>query len=185
MRRRELAHVLRAAATITGDSEILVIGSQAILGSYSEDELPDQTWVSMEADIAFLDDPDASKADAVDGHIGEGSEFHSLYAYYAQGVEVSTAVLPDGWRERVIRVVDPSAAPADAVCLEKHDLVVSKLMAGREKDWEFCFALIEADLVSLGEIRARTLTLPDSRGVQRRAVLTWLDAAARKLGRWV
>ena len=58
-------------------------------------------------------------------------------------------------------------------------------MAGREKDWEFCFALIEADLVSLGEIRARTLTIPDSRGVQRRAVLTWLDAAARKLGRWV
>ena len=96
MTREELAHVLRAAATIAGESEILVIGSQSILGSYSNEELPDEAWMSIEADIAFLDDPGTRKADLVDGAIGELSSFHEMYSYYAQGVEVSTAILPGG-----------------------------------------------------------------------------------------
>jgi hypothetical protein len=34
------------------DQEILVIGSQSILGSYSEDELPDEAQASVEVDVA-------------------------------------------------------------------------------------------------------------------------------------
>ena len=56
----------------------------------------------MEADIAFFDDPADAKADQVDGAIGELSAFHETFGYYAQGVSVSTAVLPEGWRDRVI-----------------------------------------------------------------------------------
>ena len=96
MTREELAHLLRAAAKITDDPGILVIGSQSILGTYSEQDLPEQAWMSIEADIAFLDDPDAHKADLVDGAIGELSPFHEMYAYYAQGVEVTTASSPTG-----------------------------------------------------------------------------------------
>ena len=55
MRRDELAHLLRAAATIAGDGDILVVGSQAILGSHSEEELPEEAWISIEADLVFLD----------------------------------------------------------------------------------------------------------------------------------
>ncbi|MBP2383087.1 hypothetical protein JOF43_003076 [Brachybacterium sacelli] len=40
MKRQELAHILRAACDITGDKDILVIGSQSILGIFDEDELP-------------------------------------------------------------------------------------------------------------------------------------------------
>lgn len=40
MRRSELAHILRAACDVTHDPEILVIGSQSILGSFDEEELP-------------------------------------------------------------------------------------------------------------------------------------------------
>jgi hypothetical protein len=178
-------HVLRSAASIAGDVDILVIGSQAILGTYWEDELPDRAWMSVEADIAFFDDSDAQKADRVDGGIGEGSEFHTMYAYYAQGVEVSTAVLPAGWRERVVWVSDQAASPARAACLEKHDLVVSKLVAGREKDYQFSFALIEAELVHLGTLLVRARLLPDERGIQRAAVIRWLEASGRRLGRWI
>lgn len=42
MTREELTHLLRAASTIAGDGEILVVGSQAILASFDEDELPDE-----------------------------------------------------------------------------------------------------------------------------------------------
>ncbi len=82
MKRSELAHVLRAASAVTRDPRILVIGSQAILGSFSEDELPSEAIRSIEADVAFLKDPNEQKSDAVDGAIGEESRFHETSGFY-------------------------------------------------------------------------------------------------------
>lgn len=183
MRRRELAHVLRAAARITDDPDILVIGSQSILGTFWEDQLPEEAWMSIEADVAFFDDPDTAKADMVDGAIGELSPFHRTNTYYAQGVEVGTAVLPAGWQERLVRFDDRSADPAAARCLERHDLVVSKLIARREKDYAFSFALIAGGLVDLDILLERSAMLPDEHAFDRAAVIDWLHGTARELGR--
>ena len=180
MTRAELAHILRAAAKIAGDPDILVIGSRSILGSYPEHLLPEPVWMSMEADIAFLDDPDAHKADLVDGAIGELSSFHEMYTYYAQGVEVSTALLPDGWRDRVVPFVATSAEPASALCLDPHDLVVSKLAAMREKDRVFATELVRAGLVSLETLQSRTAVLSSATALQRRAVSDWLSSLAKR-----
>ena len=102
MNREQLAHVLRAASGIVDDPDILVIGSQSLLASYDEEELPLAATTSMEVDLAYFDDADDLKADIVDGAIGELSPFHESFGYYAQGVSVRTAVLPTGWRDRVI-----------------------------------------------------------------------------------
>jgi hypothetical protein len=160
--REQLAHVLRAAAKIAEDADIVVIGSQAILGSYSHRDLPPETTLSMEVDIAFHNDPDETKADKVDGAIGEGSRFHATHSYYGQGVAVTTAVLPAGWEERVVRFGRKDALPSQAVCIEAHDLVVAKLVAGREKDIDFAIALIKAELVDYGTLldRANLLNKP-------------------------
>lgn len=85
MKRQELAHILRAACDITGDQNVLVIGSQSILGAFDEDDLPPAATASMEADIAFLDDPNRIKADEVEGAIGELSTFHQTNGVYAEG----------------------------------------------------------------------------------------------------
>jgi Nucleotidyltransferase of unknown function (DUF6036) len=183
VRREELAHILRAAARIADDPGILVIGSQAILGTFWEDELPQEAWLSVEADIAFLDDPQAAKADKVDGAIGELSQFHETYTYYAQGVEVATAVLPGGWRQRLVRFDSSAASPAAAVCLDRHDLVVSKLVARREKDYRFAAALISAGLVDVATLLERAALLPDEHGVARAAALDWLHAHHNPGGR--
>lgn len=71
MNRRQLEHVLRAAARITGDPDVLVLGSQSILGAVLDDRLPLEATVSMEVDITFFHDPDDIKSDQVDGAIGE------------------------------------------------------------------------------------------------------------------
>lgn len=71
MKREQLEHVLRAASRVVGERDILVLGSQSILGSIGEDELPEEATTSIEADLAFFDDPGDAKADAVDGAIGE------------------------------------------------------------------------------------------------------------------
>src|SRR5699024_4579579 len=103
MKRQELAHILRAACTIAGHHDVLVIGSQSILGTFDEDELPAPATASMEADITFLSDPDRAKADEVEGAIGEMSSFHQMYGVYAEGVHVETATyLPTGWQHRLI-----------------------------------------------------------------------------------
>ena len=182
MRRQELAHILRAAARIADDPGILVIGSQAILGSFWEDDLPQEAWLSAEADVAFFDDPGAVKADMVDGAIGEESAFHRMYTYYAQGVEVGTAVLPAGWEKRLVRFSDAAADPAAALCLEPHDLVVSKLVARRQKDRGFALALIAAGLVDVDVLLERAALLPDEHGIARAAAIAWLNGVAGKLG---
>lgn len=168
MNREQLAHVLRSAARIVDDGQILVVGSQAILGSSDENDLPDEATRSVEVDVAFWDDPDEEKADQVDGAIGEGSMFHEQFGYYGQGVTVSTAVLPAGWQGRVVRFDRPDADPSAAVCLEAHDLVVSKLVAGRDKDLSFAAALIRVGLVDVETLLERAGTLDRPPTVQER-----------------
>lgn len=45
--------------------------------------------------------------DKIDGALGEGSQFHDAFGYYAQGVESTTAVLPKGWEGRLKRLQTP------------------------------------------------------------------------------
>lgn len=93
-----------------------------------------EATASIEADVAFLDDADRAKADMVEGAIGEMSGFHAAYGYYAEGIHVDTAVLPEGWRDRLVDWDLQSSDPARPRFLEPHDLAVAKLAAGRDKD---------------------------------------------------
>ena len=52
MNREQLAHVVRAAATVVGVDDVIVLGSQAILATVDDVELPYEVTRSIEADIA-------------------------------------------------------------------------------------------------------------------------------------
>ena len=139
MRRVDLEHLLRASASIVGVSDLVVIGSQAILGAFPEWELPSDATRSVEADIAVdvkiarhnTRADQTTLVDRIDGAIGEGSMFHSTHGYYAQGAETTTAVLGAGWRDRLVPVICEAAEPVVVGwCLEPHDLWVSKAAAG-------------------------------------------------------
>lgn len=136
MTREQLEHVLRAAATITDDDEIVVVGSQAVLGQFPD--APPEMLRSEEADVWPRNHPE--RWALIDGSIGELSPFHDTFGYYAQGVEPGTAILPDGWEERAIVVSNENTRGARGVCPEIHDLLISKLIAGREKDRDFARA---------------------------------------------
>lgn len=151
MNRAQLEHVIRAAATIAEDDEIVVIGSQAILGQYPD--APADLCVSMEADVYPRNREERS--DLVDGSIGEGSPFHTTFGYYAQGVDSTTAVLPSGWEDRLIPVQSERTRGATGLCLEIHDLLIAKLVAGREKDLRFARAAAKHQLAREPLLRAR------------------------------
>lgn len=176
MKRLELAHILRAACEIAGDAHILVIGSQSILGTYSEDELPARATASMEADIAFLDDAPRLKADAVEGAIGELSMFHRANGVYAEGVHIETAAyLPAGWRDRLNGWSLVSSRPATPRFLDPHDLAIAKLGANRDKDLEFVDALLRAGMLDLPTLRARCAMLADEHDDVRKRVDALLE----------
>ena len=158
-----MAHIVRAAARIANDHEVIILGSQSVLATAEADDLPEAVTLSVEADVAFWGDDDAAKADDVDGAIGELSSFHEMNGYYAQGVTISTAVLPEGWQTRVIVFSRPDTEPGRGLCLEIHDLVVSKLVAGRPKDLEFAEALLAVGMVEESVLveRAATIDRPD------------------------
>ena len=176
MRRSELEHILRAASTIVGDPDVLLIGSQSILGSYSEEDLPEEAHASIEADVTFFEDDDNDKSDMVDMHIGEDSQFHTTFGYYAQGVNIEVATLPAGWEDRTVTYSGPGSDGAKAHCLEPHDLVVAKLVAHRMKDLEFADALLRAGLVRAGLllVRASELEAPSHARMVRDWVVSWV-----------
>ena len=161
MHRQQLEHIIRAAAGITGASEFVIVGSQAVLGQFPQ--APDELLVSIEADVFSLRDP--ADNDLIDGSIGEGSPFHQTFGYYAHGVSVETAVLPGGWQARLVPVRNENTGGGTGLCLEIHDLAVSKLVAGREKDVDFIAGLMRHHLVEVPVIRERLAqtTLPADR----------------------
>jgi hypothetical protein len=154
MNREEFDHAIRAAGSILDVEEILVIGSQAVHGSIGG-HLPEAALRSVEVDVAALDDNDGSQADLIDGSIGEASMFHESFGFYVQGVVAETAVLPAGWRERLVRYQSPATGGVVAWCLELHDLWISKAIAGRPKDREFCRALLDAEYVDRATLTTR------------------------------
>jgi hypothetical protein len=68
-------------------------------------------------------------------------------------------MLPAGWRDRLVRFETPGTNGVVAWCLETHDLWISKAIASRPKDLEFCRALAHAGLVDGERLRDRLATV--------------------------
>jgi hypothetical protein len=175
VRRDELGHVVAAPANVVDEDEFIVVGSQAILGAYPE--APEQLLRSMEADVYPLHSP--AKADAIDGALGDGSPFHRSYGYDAHGVGPQTATAPAGWQDRLVRVPVPprigSRRAPVALCLEPHDLVLAKCVAGRDRDWDFAREALRAGLVHASELLHLVAGLPVT-GVQQAHIRKMLEA---------
>jgi hypothetical protein len=173
MRRSELEHVIRAASAITNEYEIMIVGSQSLLGAVPH---PSALLAeSMEADVYPVHRPEL--ADLIDGAMGEGSPFHDCFGYYAQGVGPETAVLPKAWEARVVRIQNANTDLKVGLCLEPHDLAASKLAAGREKDWVFVAEMIASKIVQPELLSERLASLPVPQS-QRDRLCAWVKARA-------
>ncbi len=155
MTREQLEHLIRAAAVIADDTEIVVIGSQAILGQFPDAPAPMR--ISMEADLYPLNHPE--RADLIEGSIGELSPFHQTFGYYAQAVSGKTALLPQGWKERLVVIQNENTRGARGLCLEANDLLVAKILAGREKDFDFLREAARNRLTDSETLLARLATV--------------------------
>jgi Nucleotidyltransferase of unknown function (DUF6036) len=178
VRRGDFDHVIAAAADVTGETELVVVGSQAILGPFPD--APESMLRSMEADLYPRRAPE--KADEIDGSLGDGSRFHRTYGYYAHGVGPETAKAPAGWEARLIAVEIAARISSRqrvvALCLEPHDLVLAKCVAGRERDWEFAREALAHHLVDAQVLLGRIDDLPVDEE-HRHHIRVRLEATAR------
>jgi hypothetical protein len=74
MRRDQLEHAIRTACLIIRQPEVIVVGSQAILGTYDESQLPAAATMSIEVDIlpiAETNEETARLADLIEGVAGD------------------------------------------------------------------------------------------------------------------
>jgi hypothetical protein len=150
MKKCQLDHVLRAAGRITSEKQFIVVGSQSLHGKHPD--LPDDLVQSAEADLLAkhrIDRPEWLDA------IGQDSPFHQEFGYYADPVEEGTAILPAGWKSRLVNLPPGDTEGVQGLCLEPHDLAISKYVARRDKDLAFIRELVKRKLLD----RAKLLSL--------------------------
>jgi hypothetical protein len=161
--RDEFCDALRRAAAITGDRDVIVVGSQSIHGAFNKGLLPKESTRSLEVDVIALYDHDEEKMWALAGRgLASGIE--------VDAVGIETCTLPEGWMERLIPY--PLGDDPEAVvgwCLDPHDLAVAKAVAGREKDIAFVRSLAQASLVDPHEVLRRLQSLDDHCHVPRQS----------------
>jgi hypothetical protein len=178
VKKQHLEHLLRAAGKIVGDHQFIVIGSQSLHGKYPD--LADDLIVSFEADLISKNRP--NETDRLNS-IGIDSPFHHEFGFYADPVDINTAILPKGWQGRLVNLESPETDGVTGLCLEPHDLAISKYVARREKD-----ILFNREIVRRGLLNKSTLLellnatdIPDER---RHSIKTFIesDFVSNKVG---
>lgn len=177
MTRDQLEHAIRAACEVSGDTELWILGSQAILGEFPN--ASESLRASIEVDIQPKNRPDT--VDVVDGSLGEMSPFHTAHGFYVHGISIESAKLPDGWEKRTVPVSDPiSTNGKTEFCIEAHDLAASKLTAYREKDREFVRLLLLEKMIDVKILTKRICTLNVEERLLKR-LLQWVKITAEEL----
>jgi hypothetical protein len=60
--------------------------------------------------------------------------------------------LPAGWKDRLVEIRNENTRGAKGLCLEIHDLLIAKLIAGREKDLAFLQEAARNRMADRGEL---------------------------------
>lgn len=143
MKKQQLDHVLRSAGRNTGEKEFIIIGSQSLHGTCPD--LPDAIVRSVEVDLIAPDNVDRTEWLNV---IGQDSQFHETFGFYADPVDDATATLPQGWKGRLVRLQPGDTEGVGGLCLDPHDLAIAKYVARREKDLAFTKELARRGIVT-------------------------------------
>ena len=156
MRRKDLEHIIRAAGDIAKVDEIYILGSQAILAEHPEIEgMSDNSSIIMSQEADILIPNDYRTAETIEGILGEYSVFHETHGFYAQAIDETTCKLPDGWQTRLIKVKNANTNNITGLCLETHDIIISKLIANREKDRNYFKTACKQKLVDKATLMMR------------------------------
>ncbi len=166
MKSDQLYALLLSAAKISGWTNLVVIGSQAIHGTV-EDPAMDVVFHSPDADFYRRGGyPSNAMWEHVVAELGQDSDYHVENLVYAEAVPEDLARLPVDWEARaktkVIGTItlDSVDVPVKVTFPDIYDLTVSKLSINRPKDIEFMEAVVKQGLVERQELEDRFKQAP-------------------------
>jgi len=153
--KRQLIQLVLRAAEISGRTEFVVIGSQAIHGTVADPNI-EIVALSNDVDLYPVDGYDERNLvyqGLMEG-LGQDSDFDEHTGTYLEAVPVNLAKFPDGWQQRSFQEVVGNVTIGNAPRAVRitfpdiYDLTVSKLAIRRDKDLEFLRGVIELGLVA-------------------------------------
>lgn len=139
--------------------------------------------MSMGIDVLPIADTNgetARLADDIEGVAGELSPFEEMHGFSIDGVDVDTAVLPNGMARPPREGPERQHGRADRgsalhrVAPRREDLCVAKLCALREKDRYSVAALLDAGLVDADVVLRRLHDLPAEQATAVERAVSWL-----------
>jgi hypothetical protein len=134
----------------------------------------------MEADLLLTPEAFQARSD-IEQYFGMDSAFQAEAGYYAHPVGLGTIALPPSWESRLVPFGRKDGLD-NVWTLEIHDLTSSKLMAGREKDFEFLRVLIEQAWIGFPILLERLHSFQDT--VYANALPDRVARLAQHLGHW-
>ena len=151
MQKSDLHRLIVEYRNISGEEIPVIVGSQSIHAI--TELLPEIARRSIECDF-LLSVSHFDKRSEIDEKLGVFSEFQQLNGIYADALGLATVVLPDGWQDRLVPLLD-GTGKVIAFCMEIYDVASSKFVAGRGKDLEFLEAILNLELIQIGDFLSR------------------------------
>ena len=134
----------------TGHREFVVVGSLSILGLSEHFDVPGDMTMSNDVDCFTRLDPE--RIFDLAGTLGENSPHHLEFGYYLDGVSPALPSLPEGWRDRLIRVERNGIGLS---FLDPADAALSKYARGEPRDRRWIRAGLRTGAISLPLVRSR------------------------------
>ena len=100
--------------------------------------------------------PGALASEEINALFGFGSDFHTAFGFYIDGIDENTAKFPPGWSDRAtVKIVEDGEKEIRVIapCLE--DLIASKLQRLDPKDKEFIRACQQDHPLNIEKIKGR------------------------------
>lgn len=145
MRKSDLFELISAIKHIAPEETPIIVGSQAVHAVTNF--LPEIVQQSIECDFLLA----GGKSDArarINKKLGVFSSYQIEHGFYADALGLASVVLPPKWQERLHALEDENGNTI-AYAAEIHDIAVSKLIAGREKDFLFLKELLVREIIEI------------------------------------
>lgn len=149
MRHDQVIDAIESLCVITNETRMIIVGTQALHGV--RPDAPDGIMYSREIDVILT--TKASLANWISDVVGDETPFEVDRGYYIDHVRPrhGLPVFASGWEGRLLKSNQVGKCVVDY--LSPADLVITKLGAGRDKDYPFVVGMIEAGIVSVGQVR--------------------------------
>lgn len=151
VRKPDLYKLIADYRELSGEEIPIIVGSQAFHASL--EFVPEIAKRSVECDF-LLSSSNFSKRREIDERLGALSDYQVTNGFFADILGLATIVLPDGWQERLVPLLDDKGSPL-ALCADAYDVCAAKLVAGREKDLIFIESALAGEMIDINELLGR------------------------------